>query len=106
MRLKGRYINDNILIEHEPAGIYEEPCGEGMAEIRVEPLSVITITPRPRKKPKSNIRKAAILASAIMLPVAFVALADVLAVHVGLFFGSFAVAFGWPAFVYWANIRD
>ena len=104
----GRYIPDNRIVEHEPAGVYEDPCGEGVAELRVEPLSVITITPRPmpRRRPKSMLRKVLILTSAIALPIAFVTLADVLAVNVGLFFGSFAVSVGWPAFVYWANMRD
>ncbi len=108
IRYKGRYINDNLLIQHEPAGVYEDPCGEGIAELRVEPLSVITITPRPvpRKRTRNHIRKAVVLASAILMPIAFVALADVLVVNTRVFFGSFAACIGWPAFVYWANIRD
>lgn len=109
MRLKGRYINDNLLVEHEPAGIYEDPVAEGVAELRVEPLSVITITPRPvpHRRTKNLIRKAVVLGSAICLPVAFVALADVLVSSPQLFFGSCAVAFGWPAVVYLANVlRD
>lgn len=104
MRLKGRYIPD---IKNEPAGIYEEPCGNGVAELRVQELSVMTIMPRrTRRKPKSMARKAAIVVSAIALPIAFVALADILAVRAWLFFGSFAVSVGWPAFVYWANVKD
>lgn len=107
MRLKGRYIPDSRVLQHEPAGVYEDPYDEGMSILRVEPLSVITITPRPvRKKRKSVARKVIILMSAIMLPVLFVSLADALAVNAGLFFGSFAISIGWPAFVYWANIRD
>ena len=107
MRLKGRYINDNLLIEHEPAGVYEDPVADGVAELRVEPLSVITITPRPvRRRRNGNIRKALVLLSVIALPVAFVSLADTLASSPQLFFGSFAAAFGWPAFVFWANYRD
>ena len=107
MRLKGRYINDNLLIEHEPAGVYEDPVADGIAELRVEPLSVITITPRPvRRRRNGNIRKALVLLSVIALPVAFVSLADTLASSPQLFFGSFAAAFGWPAFVFWANYRD
>ena len=107
MRLKGRYINDNLLIEHEPAGVYEDPVADGVAELRVEPLSVITITPRPvRRRRNGNIRKALVLLSVIVLPVAFVSLADTLASSPQLFFGSFAAAFGWPAFVFWANYRD
>ena len=109
MRLKGRYINDNLVLKHEPAGIYEEPAGEGIMELHTEPLSVITITPRPvpHKRTKNLIRKAVVLGSAICLPVAFVALADVLVSSPQLFFGSCAVAFGWPAIVYLANVlRD
>lgn len=108
MRLKGRYINDNLVLKHEPAGVYEDPVAPGVAELRVEPLNVITITPRPmpRRRTANMIRKAVVLGSAIGLPVAFVALADVLVSSPQLFFGSCAVAFGWPAFVYWANIRD
>ena len=103
----GRYIPDSRIVKEEPAGIYEDPIGEGMALLREEPLSVITITPRPvQRRKNSNIRKALILLSVIALPVSFVALADLLAATPGLFFGSFAAAFGWPAFVYWANIRD
>lgn len=109
MRLKGRYINDNLVLKHEPAGIYEEPAGEGLMELHTEPLSVITIVPRPvpHKRTKNLIRKAVVLGSAIGLPVAFVALADVLVSSPQLFFGSCAVAFGWPAIVYLANVlRD
>lgn len=109
MRLKGRYINDNLVLKHEPAGIYEEPAGEGLLELHTEPLSVITITPRPvpHKRTANLIRKAVVLGSAIGLPVAFVALADVLVSSPQLFFGSCAVAFGWPAVVYLANVlRD
>lgn len=109
MRLKGRYINDNLVLKHEPAGIYEEPAGEGLMELHTEPLSVITITPRPvpHKRTANLIRKAVVLGSAIGLPVAFVALADVLVSSPQLFFGSCAVAFGWPAVVYLANVlRD
>lgn len=109
MRLKGRYINDNLVLKHEPAGIYEEPAGEGLLELHTEPLSVITITPRPvpHKRTANLIRKAVVLGSAIGLPVAFVALADVLVSSPQLFFGSCAVAFGWPAIVYLANVlRD
>lgn len=104
----GRYIPDSRIVKEEPAGIYEDPIGEGIALLREEPLSVITITPRPvqYKRTHSNIRKALVLLSVIALPVSFVALADVLAASPQLFFGSCAVAFGWPAFVYWANIRD
>lgn len=106
MRLKGRYINDNLVLKHEPAGVYEEPAGEGLLELHTEPLSVITITPRPmpRRRTASMIRKAVVLGSVIALPVAFVALADVLIANAGLFFGSFAVAAGWPTFVYLANV--
>ena len=108
MRLKGRYINDNLVLKHEPAGVFEDPIGEGIAELRVEPLDVVCIVPRPvrRKRSHSNIRKALVLLSVIALPVSFVALADLLAASPGLFFGSFAVAFGWPAVVFWANYRD
>lgn len=108
MRLKGRYINDNLELKHEPAGVFEDPVAPGVAELRVEPLSVITITPRPvpHRRTKNLIRKAIVLGSAICLPVAFVALADVLAINTGLFFGTFAAAVGWPAFVVWANMRD
>ena len=102
----GRYIPDSRIVKEEPAGIYEDPIGEGMALLREEPLSVITITPRPvQRRKNSNILKALVLMSIIALPVSFVALADLLAATPGLFFGSFAAAFGWPAFVYWANIR-
>lgn len=109
MRLKGRYINDNLVLKHEPAGVYEEPAGEGLLELHTEPLSVITITPRPmpRRRTASMIRKAVVLCSVVALPVAFVALADVLIANAGLFFGSFAVAAGWPTFVYLVNVlRD
>lgn len=109
MRLKGRYINDNLVLKHEPAGIYEEPAGEGLMELHTEPLSVITIMPRPvpHKRTKNLIRKAVVLGSAIGLPVAFVALADVLVSSPQLFFGSCAACFGWPAIVYLANVlRD
>lgn len=109
MRLKGRYINDNLVLKHEPAGIYEEPAGEGLMELHTESLSVITITPRPvpHKRTKNLIRKAVVLGSAIGLPVAFVALADVLVSSPQLFFGSCAACFGWPAVVYLANVlRD
>lgn len=107
MRLKGRYINDNLVLKHEPAGVYEDPVAPGVAELRVEPLSVITITPRPvQRRKNSNIRKALVLLSVIALPVSFVALADLLAASPGLFFGSFAACFGWPAIVFWANYRD
>ena len=108
MRLKGRYINDNLVLKHEPAGIYEEPAGEGLMELHTEPLSVITITPRPmpRRRTANMIRKSLVLGSCVALPVAFVALADILAINIGLFFGSFAAAVGWPAFVFWANLRD
>lgn len=104
----GRYIPDSRVFKEEPAGIYEDQIGEGIAELRVEPLSVITFAPRPvpRRRTRGLIRKAIVLISAIMLPIMFVALADALAVNAGLFFGSFAAAVGWPAFVYWANIRD
>ena len=104
----GRYIPDSRIVKEEPAGIYEDPIGDGMALLREEPLSVITITPRPvqRKRSHSNLRKALVLLSVIALPVSFVALADVLAATPGLFFGSFAAAFGWPAIVVWANYRD
>lgn len=102
----GRYIPDNRILKHEPAGVYEDPVAPGVAELRVEPLNVITITPRPmpRRRTASMIRKALVLGSVIALPVAFVALADVLIVNPGLFFGSFAVAAGWPTFVYLANV--
>ena len=108
MRLKGRYINDNLVLKHEPAGTYEEPYAPGVNELRVEPLSVVTITPRPvRRRRHSTIRKAVVLLSVIALPVTFVALADVLVSSPQLFFGSCAVAFGWPAVVYLANVlRD
>lgn len=108
MRLKGRYINDNLVMKHEPAGVYEEPAGEGLMELHTEPLSVITIVPRPvpHRHTKNLIRKALVLGSCVALPVAFVALADILAINTGLFFGSFAAAVGWPAFVFWANLRD
>ncbi len=108
MRLKGRYINDNLELKHEPADVYEEPAGEGLLELRTEPLNVITITPRPmpRRRTANMIRKAVVLGSCVALPVAFVALADILAINTGLFFGSFAAAVGWPAFVFWANLRD
>lgn len=108
MRLKGRYINDNLVLKHEPAGVYEEPAGEGLLELHTDPLSVITITPRPmpRRRTASMIRKAVVLCSVVALPVAFVALADVLIANAGLFFGSFAVAAGWPTLVFWANYRD
>ena len=108
MRLKGRYINDNLVLKYEPAGVYEEPAGEGLLELHTEPLSVITITPRPmpRRRTASMIRKAVVLCSVVALPVAFVALADVLIANAGLFFGSFAVAAGWPTLVFWANYRD
>ena len=104
----GRYVPDTRIVEHEPAGIYEDPVAPGVAELRVEPLSVITITPRPvqRKRSHNNLRKALVLLSVIALPVSFVALADLLAATPGLFFGSFAAAFGWPAVVFWANYRD
>lgn len=105
----GHYIPDDRIIAHEPAGVYEEPVAPGVAELRVEPLSVVTITPRPmpRRRTRNLIRKAVVLGSAICLPVAFVTLADLLAVSPGLFFGSFAAAFGWPAVVYLANVlRD
>lgn len=105
----GRYIPDGRIIKHEPAGTYEEPYAPGVNELRVEPLSVMTIVPRPvpRRRKHSVIRKAFVLLSVIALPVTFVALADVLAASVWLFFGSFAVAFGWPALVYLANVlRD
>lgn len=106
MRLKGRYVPDRV-ITHEPAGVFEDPVGEGIAELRVEPLDVVCIVPRPvRKKRKSIWHKLAILLSAVMLPVLFVTFADLLAIHAGLFFGSLAVAMGWPAFVVWANYRD
>lgn len=109
MRLKGRYINDNLVLKHEPAGVYEEPAGEGLLELHTEPLSVITITPRPmpRRRTRNIIRKAVVLLTAIGLPVAFVACADVLASSPQLFFGSCAACFGWPAVVYLANVlRD
>lgn len=108
MRLKGRYINDNLVLKHEPAGVYEEPAGEGLMELHTEPLSVITITPRPipHRRTANMIRKALVLGSCVALPVAFVALADILAINTGLFFGSFAAAVGWPALVFWANLRD
>lgn len=107
MRLKGRYVPDRV-ITHEPAGVYEEPAGEGLMELHTEPLSVITITPRPvpHKRTANMIRKALVLGSCVALPVAFVALADILAINTGLFFWSFAAAVGWPAFVFWANMRD
>lgn len=109
MRLKGRYINDNLVLKHEPAGVYEEPVAPGVAELRVEPLSVITFAPRqiPRRRTRNIIRKAVVLLTAIGLPVAFVAFADVLASSPQLFFGSCAACFGWPAVVYLANVlRD
>lgn len=108
MRLKGRYINDNLELKHEPAGVFEDPVAPGVAELRVEPLSVITITPRPipRRRTANMIRKALVLGSCVAMPVAFVALADILAINTGLFFGSFAAAVGWPALVFWANLRD
>lgn len=108
MRLKGRYVPDRA-ITHEPAGVYEDPVAPGVAELRVEPLNVITIVPRPvpHKRTKNLIRKAVVLGSAIGLPVAFVALADVLVSSPQLFFGSCAACFGWPAIVYLANVlRD
>lgn len=108
MRLKGRYINDNLVLKHEPAGVFEDPIGEGIAELRVEPLDVVCIVPRPvqRKRSHSNLRKALVLLSCIALPVGFVACADALASSPQLFFGSFAACFGWPAVVFWANYRD
>ena len=108
MRLKGRYINDNLVLKHEPAGVFEDPIGEGIAELRVEPLDVVCIVPRPvrRKRSHSNIRKALVLLSCIALPVGFMACADALASSPQLFFGSFAACFGWPAIVFWANYRD
>ena len=106
-RLKGRYIPDNRILKHEPSGIVETPVGNGMTALTTEPLDVVCIVPRPiRKKRKSIWRKIAILMSAVMLPVMFVALADVLVVNAGLFFGTFAAAVGWPAFLVWANVRD
>lgn len=104
----GRYIPDNRVITHEPAGVYEDLVAPGVAELRVEPLSVMTIIPRPvpRRRRHSVIRKALVLLSVIALPVSFVALADVLVSSPGLFFGSFAACFGWPALVFWANYRD
>lgn len=105
MRLKGRYINDNLVLKHEPAGVFEDPVAPGMAELRVEPLDVMCIVPRPvPRRRNSNVRKALVLLSVIALPVTFVALADVLAANAGLFFGSFAACFGWPAIVYLANV--
>lgn len=106
--LTGRYIPDNRIIKHEPSGTYEEPYAPGINKLRVEPLSVVTITPRPvRRRRNGNIRKALVLLSVIALPVSFVALADLLAASPGLFFGSFAACFGWPAVVYLANVlRD
>lgn len=105
--LTGRYVPDSRVIEHEPAGIYEDPVAPGVNELRIEPLSVITFAPRQLpKKRKSAARKIAIVLSAVMTPVMFVALADSLAVSAGLFFGSFAAAIGWPMFVFWANYRD
>lgn len=109
MRLKGRYINDNLELKHEPAGVFEDPVAPGVAELRVEPLSVITITPRPvpHRRAKNLIRKAIVLGSAICLPVAFVTCADSLISSPQLFFGSFAACFGWPVIVYLANVlRD
>ena len=108
MRLKGRYINDNLVLKHEPAGVFEDPIGEGIAELRVEPLDVVCIVPRPvrRKRSHSNLRKALVLLSCIALPVGFMACADSLASSPQLFFGSFAACFGWPAVVFWANYRD
>ena len=108
MRLKGRYINDNLVLKHEPAGVFEDPIGEGIAELRVEPLDVVCIVPRPvrRKRSHSNLRKALVLISCIALPVGFMACADSLASSPQLFFGSFAACFGWPAIVFWANYRD
>ena len=103
----GRYIPDSRVFKEEPAGIYEDQVGEGIAELRMEPLSVITFAPRPVQRRKNrNIRKALVMLSVIALPASFVALADVLAATPGLFFGSFAAAFGWPAIVFWANYRD
>ncbi len=104
----GRYVPDTRIVEHEPAGIYEDPVAPGIAELRVEPLSVITITPRPvqKKRSHSNLRKALVLLSCIALPVGFMACADSLASSPQLFFGSFAACFGWPAIVFWANYRD
>ena len=107
-RLKGRYIPDNRILKHEPSGIVETPVGNGMTALTTEPLDVVCIVPRPvqRKRSHSNLRKALVLLSCIALPVSFVALADLLAATPGLFFGSFAAAFGWPAIVFWANYRD
>lgn len=103
----GRYIPESRIVKEEPAEVYEDPVGEGIAELRVEPLSVITFAPRPvQRRKNSNIRKALVLLSVIALPVSFVALADLLAASPGLFFGSFAACFGWPAIVFWANYRD
>lgn len=103
----GRFVPDNRIVTHEPAGVFEDPVAPGVAELRVEPLSVITITPRPvQRRKNSNIRKALVLLSVIALPVSFVACADALASSPQLFFGSFAACFGWPAFVVWANMRD
>lgn len=107
--LTGRYVPDSRVIKNEPAGIYEEPVSPGVAELRFEPLSVITFAPRqiPRRRTRNIIRKAVVLLTAIGLPVAFVACADVLASSPQLFFGSCAACFGWPAVVYLANVlRD
>lgn len=106
--LTGRYIPDDRIIKHEPSGTYEEPYAPGINELRVEPLSVVTITPRPvRRRRNGNIRKALVLLSVIALPVSFVACADALASSPQLFFGSFAACFGWPTVVYLANVlRD
>ena len=103
----GRFVPDSRIVTHEPAGIIETPCGEGMTALHVEPLDVVCISPRPiRKKRKSVWVKIAILLSAVMLPVLFVAFADLLATNAGLFFGSLAVAMGWPALLVYANYRD
>lgn len=105
----GRFVPDNRIVTHEPAGVFEDPVAPGVAELRVEPLNVITITPRPmpHRRTKNLIRKAIVLGSAICLPVAFVTCADSLISSPQLFFGSFAACFGWPAIVYLANVlRD
>lgn len=104
----GRYIPESRIVKEEPAGVYEDPVGEEIAERRVEPLDVVCIVPRPvqRKRSHNNIRKALVLLSVIALPVSFVACADALASSPQLFFGSFAACFGWPAIVFWANYRD
>ena len=105
--LTGRYAPDNRIVTREPAGIIETPRGNGLTELTKEELDVVCIIPRPiRKKRKSALHKLAIMASAVILPVLFVAFADVLAITPGMFFGSLGVCFGWPLFVGLANYID